>query len=65
MEISTLSAQGQTTVPALVKKYLGLKPNQKLIWKVAEDTLGIKQVIVSATSKTAIQSLRGIASKKP
>ncbi len=63
MNTSVLSSQGQTTIPAPVRKYLGLEPNQELTWKVSENA-GVKYVTVSAASKAIIHSLRGVAKQE-
>ena len=61
MENSTVSTQGQTTIPVSIRRYLDLKPNQQLAWQVCEDTSGVRYVKISAPSREVIESLKGIA----
>ena len=64
MQYSTLSSQGQTTIPAPVRKYLQLKPEQPITWELRENDAGVKYVTVSTSSQSVISSLRGIAKRE-
>jgi len=39
---STLTDRGQTTIPALVRKALGLKPRQKLTYEIRDEGVLIR-----------------------
>ncbi|MEE4209851.1 MAG: type II toxin-antitoxin system PrlF family antitoxin [Parvularcula sp.] len=50
---STLTTQGQTTIPAPVRKALGVKPKQALLYEIRED-----EVVVRA-EKSSLMDLVG------
>lgn len=61
MQITTLSSQGQTTVPAIIREELKLKPGQPIKWQIAKDNSGVIFIMMRPLSKKIIKSLRGIA----
>lgn len=63
MQISTLSNQGQTTIPALIREQLDLKPGQAIKWQVVKDSAGVIYIKMRPLSKKIIKSLKGIAKK--
>lgn len=63
MQISTLSSQGQTTIPAIVREQLDLKPGQPIKWQIAKDSSGVIYIKMRPLSKKIISSLRGVAKK--
>lgn len=56
-----VSPQGQTTVPAQIRKILSIQPGSRLIWQIINDRLGIKRITVTASTLQTITSLKGIA----
>ena len=50
MAESTITAKGQTTVPADVRMSIGAKPGTKLVWSVAPDGT----IIVRAKTKSIL-----------
>lgn len=54
MAESTLTAKGQTTVPAQVREALGCQPGTRLVWHVAPDG----SILVRAKTKSLL-SLAG------
>ena len=61
MYTSVISPQGQTTIPAPLRKKLGLKPKLVINWQIANDDAGIEYLKITAPSIQAIIALRGIA----
>lgn len=61
MNVSYVSSQGQTTIPANIRSTLGIKPGQKLIWSI--DHVGGKIPIlrVETSTPSVISSLKGSA----
>ena len=57
MTLSTLSKNGQTTIPIEVRKMLGLQPTQKIVYRVVDG-----QVILEAAQSTT-SSLYGCLSQ--
>lgn len=56
---STLTSAGQTTIPVQVRKALGIKPRQQLVYEIREDGVLLR------TDKTGLMSLAGsLRSKK-
>jgi AbrB family looped-hinge helix DNA binding protein len=55
---STLTDRGQTTIPAKVRKVLGLKPRQQLIYEICEDG-----VIIRPETETLMDLAGSIESK--
>ena len=49
MTLSTLSKNGQTTIPIEVRNLLGLRPNQKILYRV-QDGQVILEAALSTTS---------------
>ncbi|MDA8121383.1 MAG: AbrB/MazE/SpoVT family DNA-binding domain-containing protein [Deltaproteobacteria bacterium] len=43
MPITTLSAKGQVTLPARLRKYLGMKPHDRLIVEATGDAIVIRR----------------------
>lgn len=58
---STVSPQGQTTIPAPIRKHLDLKSGQVLKWNIDKNELGVEEIKIATFSKSYIKSLRGIA----
>jgi AbrB family looped-hinge helix DNA binding protein len=48
---STITAKGQTTVPAAVRERLGAAPGTRLVWHVMPDG----SVVIRAKSKSVLQ----------
>jgi AbrB family looped-hinge helix DNA binding protein len=44
MPTSTVTARGQTTIPKEVRKSLGLKPNDKLLYVVSGDSVILRPI---------------------
>lgn len=59
MAESTLTAKGQTTVPAQVREALGFAPGTRLLWHVAPDG----SILVRAKTRS-LQDLAGLL-KRP
>ena len=60
---STLSIQGQTTIPAPIRDQLGLEAGYKMLWETIKDRLGIDYIKITLTSPTSLKSLRGVGKK--
>lgn len=56
MTITTVSSKGQIVIPAKIRKYLGLKPQTKLVVKLSEDG---KRVLVEPLPEDPIESACG------
>lgn len=56
---STVSIQGQTTIPVQIRDQLGLLPGSRMVWETWPDQLGIKRVRITPASAKTIRSLRG------
>jgi antitoxin PrlF len=39
---STVTERGQTTIPAAVRKALGLKPHQRLVYEIRDDSVVVR-----------------------
>ena len=50
MTVSTITARGQTTIPAAVRALVQAKPGTKLVWSVTPDGT----IIVRAKSKSIL-----------
>lgn len=57
---STVSIQGQTTIPASIRNELGLEPGHRMLWETAQDQLGVPYIRIIPASITTLKSLRGI-----
>ncbi|MDP1743378.1 MAG: hypothetical protein Q8L51_01170 [Candidatus Amesbacteria bacterium] len=57
---STLSIQGQTTVPVQIRNELGLVAGAQMVWETIKDRLGVKYVRITPASTVMLKSLRGI-----
>lgn len=57
---STVSIQGQTTIPVQIRDQLGLLPGSRMVWETLQDQLGIKRVRITPASAKTIMSLRGV-----
>lgn len=55
--ISTITSKGQVTIPVEIRRYLGLKTNDKIAFVIASDGT----VRLQASRYTNITSLRGAA----
>lgn len=60
MYTSTLSSQGQTTVPIQVRKYLNIPSGKSLRWTISKSQDGTKTLSVSTND---FLTLKGIAEK--
>lgn len=58
---STVSIQGQTTIPVQIRDELGLVPGAQMVWEAIQNKLGVKYVRITLASALALKSLRGIA----
>lgn len=58
---STVSIQGQTTIPIQIRDEMGLVPGAQMIWEAIENKLGVKYVQITPASSLALKSLKGIA----
>lgn len=58
---STVSVQGQTTIPIQIRDQLGLVPGAQMMWETVQDQLGVKYVRITPASILTLKSLRGIA----
>ena len=58
---STVSIQGQTTIPIQIRNELGLVPSSRMVWETIENKLGVKYVQITPASTLALKSLKGIA----
>lgn len=58
---STVSSQNQVTIPAKVRKQLGLSSGQTLVWQLSTDSLGVPQVIAKPGTVQSLKQLRGVA----
>ena len=61
MHTSSVSSQGQTTIPSSVRAYLNLHPGKSLIWEQATDEAGVKHIKVYPSGIDYLLSLKGIA----
>lgn len=61
MLVSTLSSQGQTTVPVQIRQQLDLQVGQPIKWQISTDKSGVKYIKMRPLSKVVIKSLRGVA----
>ena len=59
--VTTITSKGQVTIPAAVRRRLGLGTNDRIVF-VLEDN---GEVRLSVSRSPAIQSLRGIAGSLP
>lgn len=57
---STVSIQGQTTIPIQIRDQLGLIPGAQMVWETIQDQLGVKYVRITPASAIALKSLKGI-----
>ncbi len=57
---STVSVQGQTTIPIQIRDQLGLVPGAQMMWETVQDQLGVKYVRITPASILTLKSLRGI-----
>ncbi len=57
---STVSIQGQTTIPIQIRDELDLRPGVQMVWDSIQDRLGIKYVRITPVSTMTLKSLRGI-----
>jgi len=61
MQISKVSPQGQTSMPAKIRRKLGIEPGDNLRWEVLQDKLGVYKIVVSVPTQESVRSLRGVA----
>ena len=59
--VSTITSKGQITIPAAVRRHLGVGTNDKIAFVLEDDG----QVRLSVPHYPTIQSLRGIAGSLP
>lgn len=57
---STVSIQGQTTIPIQIRDQLGLLPGSRMVWETLQDQLGVKRIRITPASVKMIKSLRGV-----
>lgn len=57
---STVSIQGQTTIPIQIRDQLGLVPGALMVWETVQDQLGVSYVRITPSSIQMLKSLRGI-----
>lgn len=57
---STVSIQGQTTIPIQIRDQLGLIPGALMVWETVQDQLGVSYVRITPSSIQTLKSLRGI-----
>ncbi len=57
---STVSMQGQTTIPVAIRNQLGLVPGARMVWETVKDKLGVRYVRITPASVLTLKSLRGI-----
>ncbi len=57
---STVSVQGQTTIPVQIRDELGLVPGAQMIWETIRNQLGVNYVRITPASVQTLKSLRGI-----
>jgi bifunctional DNA-binding transcriptional regulator/antitoxin component of YhaV-PrlF toxin-antitoxin module len=57
---STVSIQGQTTIPIQIRDQLGLIPGAQMVWETVQDQLGVSYVRITPSSIQTLKSLRGI-----
>ncbi len=60
---STISAQGQLTIPASIRSHLGVSAGSLVVWRIELNSLGLPQVIVQAGTTQALKRLRGVGKK--
>ena len=58
---STISSQNQVTIPAGVRKRLGLSAGKVLVWQLEQSVLGVPQAIAKPGTVEALRKLRGVA----
>jgi bifunctional DNA-binding transcriptional regulator/antitoxin component of YhaV-PrlF toxin-antitoxin module len=58
---SVISSQGQLTVPARVRRHLGVTTGSTLVWEIKEDSLGLPQVVLHAGTVSALKKMRGVS----
>jgi len=61
MYISSVSSQGQTTIPVKVRRSLGLTPNSPLTWHLIKDDTGLEYAKITSPSSKALRALKGVA----
>lgn len=59
--VSTITSKGQVTIPAVVRRHLGVDTNDKIAFVIEDDG----RVSVSVPAYPTIESLRGIAGSLP
>lgn len=57
---STVSIQGQTTIPVQIRDQFGLIPGAQMVWETAQDQLGVRYVRITPASVLTLKSLRGV-----
>ena len=57
---STITTKGQTTVPKEVRKFLGLGPRQKIVYKIEKS--GVR---IEAAGKSLMSMAGALASEEP
>ena len=57
---STVSIQGQTTIPVQIRDELGLTPGTRMVWETVQNYLGVNYVRITPASIQSLKSLRGI-----
>lgn len=60
MYLTTVSSQGQTSIPVAVRRRLGLEEGDELMWQIVSQSGNLYAKIVSP-SLGAVRSLRGSA----
>lgn len=60
MIISQLTSKGQTTIPAIVRRKLGLQPHDRLAYEFKED----KEVVIHALKGTIFNHKGTVKAKK-
>lgn len=58
-KITTLTERGQVSMPSALRKQLGLRPGQSLVWRRVSDC----ELRVTIPSKGAAASMRGFMKK--
>jgi AbrB family looped-hinge helix DNA binding protein len=56
--ITTLTERGQTSLPASIRRDLGLRPGQKLIWQKVSDT-ECRVIVQPRTRRLGARAMRG------
>lgn len=57
---STVSIQGQTTIPIQIRDEWGLVSGAQMVWETIQDKLGVKYVRITPASTKMLKSLRGV-----